>query len=110
MAAILDFVKDPKAENKERLEDFSEYLVLSKDEKTLDEIWDEVHQKLSQTQPNRISLKFPAFRTRQETVVSYLQFPNLLRTQNTDSPILLQPASSASQEIKLKKNNICLRR
>ncbi|KAJ1503018.1 hypothetical protein HMI55_002646, partial [Coelomomyces lativittatus] len=108
-AAKLDFIKDPNAINKEPLEDFSAYLVRLKSGKPLHEIWEEVHQKLSQEEKIKIRIKLPAFRTEQETEFESTMFPKLLQERNNDFPIIAKAASTDSLKIKMKqKTFVCV--
>ncbi|KAJ1505400.1 hypothetical protein HMI54_015843 [Coelomomyces lativittatus] len=109
MAVKLDFIKDPKAvrqggKKSERLEDFSGYLVYSKQGKPLDEIWEEVHQSLSQNPALKTEVRLPAFRTRKETEFGSNLFPSLLRSKNPDFPFLSQAANAPFLKIRIKQD------
>ncbi|KAJ1500968.1 hypothetical protein HMI54_012086 [Coelomomyces lativittatus] len=108
-AVKLDFLNDATpGGKKERLKDFSAYVVRSKNGKGLDEIWEEVHQTLSHTGRQEARVQLPTFRTEQDVEISSTLFPQLLRTPNTDFPLIAKAANAASLEIKIKqKTFVC---
>ncbi|KAJ1503545.1 hypothetical protein HMI54_007987 [Coelomomyces lativittatus] len=101
-AVKLDFVKDPKAETKERLEDFSAYLVTSKNGKQINEIWEEAHELLSRKKREEAHVKLPAFRTEQEIKFGVDMFPALLKPRNKDFPDLCGGAKGIDLTVKQK--------